>query len=108
MEAQTKPFVFRQLTAEGGPVLESKLPHECVCHIEYDTDDGFTHLIELVLSAGEVKKLPWAKEFRVVHRQTKQTLDTFLPWQFTLVACTRSREFVVKYIQGPVRNDVAV
>ncbi len=108
MASGPKPFSFRQWTSEGGPVIQSHLEQECVCHLEYDTVDVYTHLIELLIDANETKKLPWAKEYRVVHRQTKQTLDRFLPWQFNLVTCTRDKEFIVKYIMGPVRTDVVV
>lgn len=76
--------------------------------IEYDTDDGITHIVEVTVAPHGRESLPWAREYRLVNKTTRRTVLSFVPWAFALVSHSDVNKFVVKYVQGPATKNVKV
>lgn len=69
--------------------------------LEYEDDTNQVHLVSVSVDARSIVKLPPASVYRIVHKETRETLLRFESWQFALLTHTKDHEFVVKYVRGP-------
>ncbi len=87
-----------QRTELGGCAVQNLIERPVRCNLEYDTDDGMTHIVEHVVAPGAHVPIPMCKQMRLVHKETRKALITFEPWSFQLVQCTKQMEFIIKYV----------
>lgn len=74
-----------QRTELGGCAVVNASDRAARCCLEYDTDDGMTHIIEEIVKAGGHAQLPLSRQIRLVHKETRKAILTFEPWSFQLV-----------------------